>query len=71
MILDSNATFLARISILLLNGKDSNMYKSTLTDNLGKFSFKNLQNGTYLLYIISNNYEDIYSPILLYNQILP
>ena len=63
VILDSNATFLARISILLLNGKDSNMYKSTLTDNLGKFSFKNLQNGTYLLHIISNNYEDIYSPI--------
>lgn len=58
---DSLAAPVPYITVALLNGVDSSIYKGTITDGNGKFSFVNISKGKYLIKISGIGYRDKYS----------
>lgn len=52
------------VNVLLLSAQDSSLYKGALTDEEGKYEFKSVSKGKYIIQANSLGYTDAYSDII-------
>lgn len=55
---DGDEGFISNIKVQLLKKDDESIYKTTTTDEVGKYTFNNIENGTYKIRFICGQLED-------------
>ena len=69
-VIQANNTPVEAATVSLLNKKDSSLVKMVITDKAGKFSFKNIAYGSYLLQASTINFNSSYSTVFAVDNVL-
>lgn len=72
-ILDEKQKPLKSVTVLLLKQSDSTLVKSTLSNETAAFTFKDINNGKYLIVVNSLSFQKNYTPVMVIgkDQVLP
>lgn len=68
IVMDKNENNIPFVNVLLINPKDSTLYKGTITDEFGKFQFSEVKKETYKLNVSLLGYKSINKSLSVGNE---